>query len=164
MLDYSNRSAMGLNSITDCWFPVPAVRLAATRVAADPGLRGVRQNPQYCRERRTRSDRRILACFDPQWPSLNLLVAQFVFKGQQPRPVSPVVPTMEHRGNIFRTFVPPRAQGKWENMTTAIDKRISTGLVLGAGTDEAGHAFQFEAGRVFQSEAGHPWRQSHGSI
>ena len=33
-----------------------------------------------------------------------------------------------------------------------------------AGTDEAGHAFQFEAGRVFQSEAGHPWRQSHGSI
>jgi hypothetical protein len=34
----------------------------------------------------------------------------------------------------------------------------------GAGTDEAGHAFQFEAGRVFRSEAGHPWRQSHGSI
>ena len=33
-----------------------------------------------------------------------------------------------------------------------------------AGTDEAGHAFQFEAGRVFRSEAGHPWRQSHGSI
>ncbi|HVQ68504.1 MAG TPA: hypothetical protein VMT08_13510, partial [Bradyrhizobium sp.] len=35
---------------------------------------------------------------------------------------------------------------------------------LTAGTDEAGHAFQFEAGRVFRSEAGHPWRQSHGSI
>jgi hypothetical protein len=35
---------------------------------------------------------------------------------------------------------------------------------LSAGTDEAGHAFQFEAGRVFRSEAGHPWRQSHGSI
>ena len=35
---------------------------------------------------------------------------------------------------------------------------------LRAGTDEAGHAFQFEAGRVFRSEAGHPWRQSHGSI
>src|SRR5260370_1013910 len=34
----------------------------------------------------------------------------------------------------------------------------------GAGTDEAGHAFQFEGGRVFRSEAGHPWRQSHGSI
>lgn len=33
-----------------------------------------------------------------------------------------------------------------------------------AGTDEAGHAFQFEAGRVFRSEAGFPWRQSHGSI
>jgi conjugative relaxase-like TrwC/TraI family protein len=33
-----------------------------------------------------------------------------------------------------------------------------------AGTDEAGHAFQFEADRVFRSEAGHPWRQSHGSI
>jgi hypothetical protein len=37
-------------------------------------------------------------------------------------------------------------------------------LRLIAGTDEAGHAFQFEAGRVFRSEAGHPWRQSHGSI
>jgi hypothetical protein len=35
---------------------------------------------------------------------------------------------------------------------------------IDAGTDEAGHAFQFEAGRVFRSEAGHPWRQSHGSI
>jgi integrase len=37
-------------------------------------------------------------------------------------------------------------------------------LEQNAGTDEAGHAFQFEAGRVFRSEAGHPWRQSHGSI
>jgi hypothetical protein len=39
-----------------------------------------------------------------------------------------------------------------------------TSAEVNAGTDEAGHAFQFEAGRVFRSEAGHPWRQSHGSI
>jgi hypothetical protein len=46
-------------------------------------------------------------------------------------------------------------------------KMMTKYSVLGdssAGTDEAGHAFQFEAGRVFRSEAGHPWRQSHGSI
>jgi hypothetical protein len=42
--------------------------------------------------------------------------------------------------------------------------RISIVCAQAAGTDEAGHAFQFEAGRVFRSEAGHPWRQSHGSI
>jgi integrase len=46
-------------------------------------------------------------------------------------------------------------------------RRVSKFIFPGsksAGTDEAGHAFQFEAGRVFRSEAGHPWRQSHGSI
>jgi hypothetical protein len=47
----------------------------------------------------------------------------------------------------------------------AADQSRGVALVAkAAGTDEAGHAFQFEAGRVFRSEAGHPWRQSHGSI
>lgn len=51
------------------------------------------------------------------------------------------------------------------NLLRSGDGSLADALAaLDAGTDEAGHAFQFEAGRVFRSEAGHPWRQSHGSI
>ena len=56
------------------------------------------------------------------------------------------------------------AQRKNELSNREISEPELTIEELDAGTDEAGHAFQFEAGRVFRSEAGHPWRQSHGSI
>src|SRR5258707_10120001 len=48
--------------------------------------------------------------------------------------------------------------------TSVVQRVVSAAKRPRAGTDEAGHAFQFEAGRGFRSEAGHPSRQSHGSI
>ena len=51
-----------------------------------------------------------------------------------------------------------------DEMVIVSDDGDFAAAMKNAGTDEAGHAFQFEAGRVFRSEAGHPWRQSHGSI
>src|ERR1700688_3047221 len=59
-------------------------------------------------------------------------------------PISPVL------SNIYLHFT----------LDLWFEKRFKAQCQGDAGTDEAGHAFQFEAGRVFRSEAGHPWRQS----